>query len=244
METSTNILSIMAAAMVVCLSTASCAGRGSFSSNNDGVETVKPEAIQTTREVSVPSGWNTYVMGDAFRISVPASVEMRGDDDMYTKVLKDVSDATGIQLYDDKQIVFQQAGLSRQTSESYNRYCRIMIQYTKGSYGDFMKANETEELDCEWRTLLRQMVDESLANANLIGEPTYKWVTVNGAKAIQVDYKRQGQDYDSSKSVVCRYYILQNNNEMAKIVLSYRESEAGLWKDDFEKVAGTFSWAI
>ena len=241
MKATSFIISSFAAGALL-LGAVSCACN---SQSDQEAQIVKPEAQQVEKDIIVPDGWNTYVMGNAFRISVPGTVELRSDEDVYTKMLKDlVEPAYGVSLDHDKQIVFQQAGLANRTEEAYSRYCRIMIQYIKGNYGDFMKASETEELDAEWRSILREMVMGSIANANLIGEPTYRWVTLNGAKAIQVDYKRQGQNHDSSKAVVCRYYILQNNNEMVKIILSYRESEAHIWKEDFAEVGSTFSWAI
>ena len=118
-----------------------------------------------------------------------------------------------------------------------------MIQYLKGSYGDFMKSTEKEDLNFEWKALFDELVEGCIGPASrLMGGYTYKWTVINGANCIQIDYKRTGSNFDSSIPVICRIAIFQNNNEMVKIILSYREKEADLWKADFEKVFKSFRW--
>lgn len=182
--------------------------------------------------------WTRYEGGTAYSISVPSTVELRDDKDAYSQALRRLN-----LNYNNGAVVFQQKGLSSQKQSAFNKYCRIIIQYYPGEYGGFLASTETEVFDSEWKETLNQMVHNNLGpSSRLMGDYTYKWITVNGVKCVQVDYKRTGSNYDMYNPVICRIAIFQNNNEMVVMILSYREKEAGLWKADFEKVFRSFKW--
>ena len=186
----------------------------------------------------LPQGWTKYDGGTAYSIAVPPTVELRDARDAYSQALKRLN-----LNYNSGGIVFQQKGLARQEQAAYNKYCRIMVQYVRGNYGDFMKATETETLDSEWKSVFDELVEGSIGPAaRLMGSYTYKWTTINGAKCIQIDYRRTGSDFDASIPVICRIAIFQNDNEMVKMILSSREKEAATWKADFDKVFKSFRW--
>lgn len=201
-------------------------------------EVVKPVSVSVQNTRSIPNDWRTYEFGTAFKISVPPTVELRSDNDDYTQTLIKMN----LNINDDN-IIFQQAGLSQQKPDAKKKYCRIMIEYIKGNNGDFMNSNDTETLDADWKSLLQDFVKGSIGPyASQMGTTQYKWVTINGAKAIQLDYKRTGANFDSSIPVVCRVGIFQNNNEMLKVILSYRDNESSIWADDFKNVFESIEW--
>lgn len=211
-------------------------GLGSYSTHEP--EVIKPVSYEVQNTHTIPDDWRTFEFGDAFKISVPPTVELRSDNDDYTKALNHLN----LNINEDN-IIFQQAGLSKQDPNAQKQYCRIMIEYMKGDYGDFMKSTETETLDSEWKSLLQDFVTGSIGPySKQMGTTQYKWVTINGAKAIQLDYKRTGANFDSSIPVVCRVGIFQNSNEMIKVILSYRENESNIWADDFKDVFETIEW--
>ena len=186
----------------------------------------------------LPTNWLKYEAGTAYSISVPPTVELRDARDAYSQTLKRLN-----LNYNRGGIVFQQKGLARQEQAAYNKYCRIMIQYVLGNNGEYMKSTETETLDGEWKAVLNELVNNNIGPAaRLIGNYTYQWITVNGAKCIQIDYRRTGNNFDATIPVVCRMGIFQNSNEMVVMTLSYREKEAGIWKADFDKVFKSFRW--
>ena len=194
--------------------------------------------VMTESDSSLPDGWITYKGGTAFQITIPPTVELRNENDAYSQSLKSLS-----LTHNDGNIVFQQEGLSRQEPEAYDRYCRIMIQYISGTSGDFLKSTETETLDYEWQAIFDDLVEGSIGPAaNLMGGYSYDWTTINGAKCIKIDYRRTGNNFDTSIPVVCRIAIFQNNDEMVKLILSYREKEAFIWKEDFDRVFESFKW--
>ena len=218
--------------IIVSLSSSS-SGKISYTS-----EPIIEDPVMTESDSSSPNGWITYKGGTAFQITIPPTVELRNENDAYSQSLKSLS-----LTHNDGNIVFQQEGLSRQEPEAYGRYCRIMIQYVSGSSGDFMKSTETEPLDYEWQGVFDDLVEGSIGPAsNLMGGYSYDWTTINGAKCIKIDYRRTGNNFDTSIPVVCRIAIFQNNDEMVKLILSYREKEAPIWKEDFDKVFESFKW--
>lgn len=51
-------------------------------------------------------------------------------------------------------------------------------------------------------------------------------------------YSRTGMD----GPVSCAMYLLQNYDEMVKMVVSYRETDADSWQTDLDDVIKTFAW--
>ncbi len=178
--------------------------------------------------------WSKYTGKSAFTIMVPSTVELRKPEDAYSQ---------NSICYNDDAIVFQQKGLSRFGGSAFKKYCRIMINYVKGEYGDFLKSTESEMIDIELKNILEQIVVSNIGTASqLMGQISYCWITVGGAKCLQIDYRRTGSNFDITIPVICRMAIFQNDNEMVIMTLAYREKEADFWKTDFDKVFKSFRW--
>lgn len=194
-----------------------------------------PQAVVSTHQFQVPDSWTKYLISnEAFSISVPSSVELRNEYDEYTRLLKGV----GITCNSDV-VVFQQKGLSSQSKEAYKHYCRIMIQHATGNAGDFLRADEIEKIDYDTKEFLKELVLGELGGFSLLAEPTYKWININGTKAIEIKYRRSGTD---SNTTSCTMYLLFNYDEMVKMIISYREQERELWQRDLDNMIKTFNW--
>ena len=177
--------------------------------------------------------WSQYTGKSAFTIMTPSTLELRKPEDAYSQNIICSNDA----------IVFQQKGLSHFDSPALKKYCRIIINYQKGEYGDFLKSTETEVIDAESRNILEQIVISNIGSASRLMDPiSYSWTMVGGSKCLQIDYRRTGKNFDTTIPVICRMAIFQNDNEMVIMTLAYREKEADLWKNDFEKVFKSFRW--
>jgi hypothetical protein len=94
-------------------------------------------------------------------------------------------------------------------------------------------------MDPDVRTELREMVENELEPFKLIGEPLYKWISIEGTKAIEISYRRTGAD---KYTTACKIYLLFNGNEMVKIIVSYREQESDIWLPDLTNIIKTFTW--
>mgnify|MGYP003504227935 CR=1 FL=1 len=143
----------------------------------------------------------------------------------------------------DDIVIFQQDGLSRRTEAALGKYCRVMIQYISGSYGDFLNKTETDELNYEYAALFQEMVTAEIGPASRqMGEISYCWKEIKGQKFIEITYRRTGTDFDASIPVKCKLCIFQNNNEMVKMILAYREKEKDIWENDFSLILKSFKW--
>lgn len=234
-------LAILLVFIILGLLVSLCVGRSVNESLSDvanfSEEIENAASVKNTDTVAVPENWPTYSVANAFNISVPTTVEHRHDYDAYTKRLN------GIFAVNQDAVVFQQKGLANNEANALRKYCRIICQHFQTSPGDCLRYNETEPLVGENRQAFLDIARNELAQgASFIGPVDIQWVTVNGVKAVQIKYKRTG--YNGAGPVVCQLYVLFNYKEIAKVMLSYRESEAHLWKADFDKVISTFQWEI
>lgn len=175
-----------------------------------------------------------YIDNSAFSISVPSTVELRNDYDAYTQRLKDLGYTCNTDV-----VAFQQKGLSSNSKEALKHYCRVLIQHNVGNSGDFLNCDETEPIDEEARNVFHDLVISELGSFKLINEPTYKWIDINGIKAIEIKYRRNGSNGNTTS---CTMYLLFNCDEMVKMIVSYREQERDLWLPDMENVIKTFKW--
>lgn len=193
------------------------------------------QAVVSIPKFQVPESWTKYIIDNgAFSISVPSSVELRNDYDEYTKLLKGIGIA-----YNSDAVVFQQKGLSAKSPSAYKQYCRIMIQHIVGNKGDFLPYNKTERIDNETKEFFRGIVDAELGGFKTLEEPTYKWIDINGTKAVEIKYRRSGTD---NNTTACTLYLLFNDDEAVKMIVSYREKDKALWLPDFDNIVKTFKW--
>lgn len=178
--------------------------------------------------------WTKYTIGNSFSLEVPSTLELRNDNQAYSQMLS----ANNI-VINTGNVVFQQKGLGDLSTIKSSHYCRIIIQRIPGNMGDYYGAYETVYLDSEFKDALNQMAinaaypwtPQNLSHTNTV---------VNGYKAIKSTYYRQSASKDDITLV--RAYILQNKNEMVKIMFSYKKSDSALYADDLNKVIRSFKW--
>lgn len=227
----------------MCSSAVSHEDKTYFDSNgvgyNDVVENTEREAqiAKLLPPFKTLDDWTQYVINhNAFTISIPNTMELRHEYDQYTKLLQKMG-----RVCDSDIIVFQQKGLSNTKVDNIdNHYCRIMIRHIKGNADDFLKSNETENINLETKAFLRELVVSELGlTFKLLGEPTYNWIDINGQKAIEIKYRRNG---NNDNTTFCTMYLLFNYDEMVKMTISYREQEKDLWLPDMDNVIRTFKW--
>lgn len=180
-----------------------------------------------------PTNWTEYKIDDSFSISVPNSMELRHDYDDYTRW---VSNKLG--LLSSADAVFQQKELATMSSEAYKTYARVLVQHFSFSPGEVEHHYESPGLTSEDYKNLREMVDDEILPYTYIDRPTWKWIDVNGSKIIEGSYRRNGDD----GPVKCKFYLMSNYGEMAKIIVTFREKDSEQWAEDLNNVIRTFRW--
>ena len=114
-----------------------------------------------------PQSWTTYKLGfGSCSLSIPPMMELRKNSDSYTQDLN----ASGMNITANR-VVFQQEGLGRKSAESITRFARIIINYSDGSSGDYLKKNETTPIDDEMKRSIKASVYQGIHRASqLMGE--------------------------------------------------------------------------
>ena len=181
----------------------------------------------------VPSDWTEYKIDNAFFLSVPNTMELRNDYDDYTRWM-----SNNIGLISSADAVFQQKDLSSMTEDAYNTYARVLIQHFSFSPGEVEHYYESPGLVSEDYRNLLEMVDEEIRPYTYIERPTWRWIDIDGTKAIEGSYRRNGVD----GPVKCKFYLLSNYSEMAKILVTFREKDRDRWASDLDNVIRTFKW--
>lgn len=182
-----------------------------------------------------PEDWTNFKIDHAFSISIPNTMELRNDYDEYTTW---ISDELGILSND--EAVFQQKGLSSVSSEAYDTYARVIIQHVN-SYSDYIEHhNQALEFTEEDYKSLRELADDEIVPYTYYETPSWRWIDVDGTKAIEVSYKRNGDE----GPVSCKIYLLSNYTELAKIIVSYREKDSSFWESDLLNIIRTFKWNV
>jgi hypothetical protein len=182
-----------------------------------------------------PNNWQTYSAEGVFEISVPPSIELRNKSDEYSIQLQKYN------LLKDDVSIFQQKGLSSRNKDALNHYCRVLIQYFEGAPGDYMTKNEALLIDDEFASVLQEMVTNEIGPmSSQIGQTEYRWKKSNNHTYLEVEYTRTGVNI--TPLVVCKICLFQNDDEMVKILMSYKENESELWQKDFALIPKYFRW--
>lgn len=201
------------------------------------VPPTKTKIIQSATSLpsfEIPSTWMRHHFKNSFFISVPSTIELRKDNDVYTKNFNSIQSTNNTDV-----VVFQQKGLSSVSKKATNSYCRIMIQYGYSGKGDFLRSNQIEEIEYESKSFFRDLVNAELGPYKLLDEPSYRWIDIEGINAVEIKYRRSGSD---NNTTACAMYLLFNYDEMVRMIISYREQEKELWLPDLDNIIKTFKW--
>lgn len=183
-----------------------------------------------------PDNWSKYIIANTFFISVPPTVELRKDNDIYTKEIKRYN--CGYKINSDN-VVFQQKGLSINAPEAYQTYCRIIANVQKGELGEFLKSSEYEELSIEDIQTFQVLAKQSSDKYEVIDTPDVRWIKIEDTYGIIVKYVRNGANDHHTQVYSCYFF---NDNRFVTITLSYRKEDASKWGTDFSNIVKTFKW--
>lgn len=201
--------------------------------------TVENKAVEPveTKKYAPPKSWSKYIIANAFSISVPPTIELRKSKDSYTKALENLNNH-GYRINSDN-VVFQQRGLSANTLEAHQTYCRIIIDIQKGDSGEYPKSSDHEDLTMEEIHTFQELAKQYSYGYKILGQPEVRWIKIENVYGIEVEYVRNGTN--NSRTHVYNYYFF-NDNLLAIIILSYRQGDSRKWETDFSNIIKTFKW--
>ena len=182
----------------------------------------------------VPDGdWNRYELDNAFSISIPGTMELMPTYESFA-----TSMGSNFTAIDYNEAVFRRGRRFMSANNGHDTYCCVAIFHASLSPGDGESHDQAPDIIPYIKDNMHALIENEVPPYSLIEQPSYRWVDIAGTKAIEASYSRTGDD----GPVICRLYMLQNYDEIAKVVVAYREKDAHLWKDDLEKVISTFEW--
>ena len=176
----------------------------------------------------------SYNINSLFSISVSDLLELRKEQDVYTRLLNNTIYCNG-----EKPIVFQQRDLSVINKEALSHYCRILIITDNNGNGEYSSCNEDsfEQSDIDEFILL---ANQELAPGQSFVVSPIASVEKNskGNVYIRVHYIRTG-----TKGNVCVDMCFFFNYDFAtKIIFSFRLSEASIWKEIIDNAMNSIEW--
>ncbi len=179
--------------------------------------------------------WDTYQVHAAFSIKIPPSMEVKDTNCIYTPNMYDYHWKR--RRIKSLPIIFTQKGLTARDTSAFNTYCRIIIDLEQGRKGEFMKADEKEELSIEDIRYIQELVN--VGDYKLLGKPEVCWVRIGYIYALNIEYEREGEEnYHTSVNT----YLLFNDSQYIIITLSYRRENECLWEKEMEAVISSFKW--
>lgn len=189
--------------------------------------------------------WSTYQYKDRYSISIPSTMELREESDVYTQAIKDIQGSIiGFQVTStsNNRIVFQQAGLSTNKHEYKTKYCRILIDYYTCEDRHVPCSGDKLEVDEEYFTkgIITIYEDCEKTNTSLLEVLSYDTLTIANSPSTKIIYKRQGNN--GASPVIVAIYTIFNYNEYVRLIMSFREAEQDIWMKDLVKARNSFRW--
>jgi hypothetical protein len=148
------------------------------------------------------------------------------------------------------RVVAQPKGINDFDLTALKKYCRIIVETTRGTKGDYAKLDEPllaseaemKEIDKEIKNQSDQLAaiwDANGVKMTILSWQSAKIISIKGVDVLMWTFTRSMND---SPPVLVQMYIIQNNDLMHSIAISYRESEKDIWVDDLGKVINTFKF--
>ncbi len=176
----------------------------------------------------------TYIFNNMFSISVSDKLELRQDDDAYTKFLNGT-----LNYATNSEIVFQQKELSNKTAEALSHYCRIMIMTDKDDSCPYPSSDDESFSNEDLNELISTASIELAPGQRFVIHPTASIEsTHSGATYVKIHYTRTGTKGNVSVNI-CYFF---NYDSAVKAIFSYRESEKNLWESKLSSSLNSFAW--
>ena len=177
---------------------------------------------------------NKYEFNNMFTISVSDILELRKDDDAYTRFLSDT-----LNYVANSEIVFQQKELSERSQSALAKYCRIMIKTDIDESCPYPCSDEDDFTSDDFQELVSACQAELAPGKHFICQPTASVKsTSNGSKYINIYYTRSGSKGEVRVNI-CYFF---NYKYAVKAIFSYRTSESNIWESAIRNSIDSFSW--
>ena len=231
--------------IAICVATAAAVAAYLFWASNGAREAVRKTPFH--HEAKRIPGWLSISILGVCTFQIPPTMELQGG--AYKKI-NDQFRQEFLQIEPSHdRVVAQPKGLNAFDRNALKLYSRVIVETQRGKPGDYTALDESLVLSKNdlWKINqgMRDMVQKATTLETTKGmklellswEPPHV-VQVNGVDMLFYSYTRMGD----LSSVLVRTYIVQNNDCMHTITVSYRQTETNLWANDLDNVIETFQF--
>ena len=184
--------------------------------------------------VKAQANWDEYEIGKIFKLSVPSTLMLRDPSSIIGKMTDDAK----------KKIALEYGIQSPDWTYTFipndrigsSKYARVIVSVSRQNNTTQKMVKEASQ--AELQELRQAKIDEAKQYGQNIKNTTCKKEVYDGRYAIVIRYDRPGLSGDVH---VDDYYFFLLNKKI-EVTISYRISEAYLWKNDFNIIPSTFSF--
>ena len=195
--------------------------------------------------------WQNVSIPNVCTFKIPDTMEIQAGK------YKIISDGLQKEIFelpvDSTRVIAQQKGLNKYSKEAFKEknYARVMIETDYGQNGDYENirtpltatAFELNELSMLYRDeivkVFTQLSAKGKIKQKLLAWYPLKIVNINGISMIKVSYQRS---VNNAKPVLVNIYVVNNNDRLHRITVSYKIENAVNYKNDLDKVIETFTF--
>lgn len=195
------------------------------------------------------SHWQKYEIQNAFEISVPPELELRGESSVYNKFMDDLRDDYNPKHIIDigkSKLIFQPKGTDALNKSATEDVTRILIAHIEIETNNFPKWNfkvnkqKQDELNEYFKKETINGLKTSPFKGNMIEWNPLEIGNINGLCYIKVSYiSIEGGEKKYSET-----YQFLNTNEKVIISNTTNYSNKNKWIDIFEGVINTFDFKV
>jgi hypothetical protein len=192
--------------------------------------------LALTNHIFPNTVWEIYEFNDAFQINIPDRLDIRNQEDSYTRQTKMNDEWENIwEISHSGDIIFQQ----KQPQDSY---FRIIIHYKKGNAFDYLSAQKTLNLDEKEIDDINNSIHSKWEKINtpILNQPEISFEKIADINALVIMYTREG--YKESPTIQVQEYYFFNNDEYAHITILYRERDEINFANELDDIILSFKW--
>lgn len=186
-----------------------------------------------------------YTCNGKYRIGISDKLELQNSELNTVRHYKAIGGKVHVNVKTSSSfITFQQKGLNADIKDSYNKYCRVIVNYYQDNRSDSVYGcGDQIVVDRDLLYAVHSSVQES---CNKNKTPLLKFINIqplkiNGFPVLYYSYKRKGWEGNQSPVIVNVYQIF-NRYESVILTFSYREAEREMWKSFHNNITESFSF--
>ena len=189
------------------------------------------------------NNWKTVSIPNICTFTIPPKMELRDKNSFDEKLFNNLMEPYYNIKPNINRVVIQPRGFKSNDYLATELYSRIIVEFEEGDFSDFNISEFTKsdlaEITLFYKEVIQTEADEFNISIKKISNTILKKIGNN--QALYYSYTRGAAIADKSDVFVAVYNLFLGNKTV-KVTVSFRESEAGIWRNDFEKSIQSFSF--